>query len=295
MKILITGTTGMLGLAVRKNFKEAFPGAAIYILNRTRDLSASQVFVSLGVEEISKHEFDVVVHAGSPASPKDHVVASNVFHANVNLTEQLVNSVRRGGVFIYFSSGEVYGRSSTKSLNEDSPLRPVLAGPRSYYPLAKLAGESISMSRSDIRSVVFRVFHTFGPGLREGDGRSFGDLLWGAKKHSRLELFSSGSQVRSFLDSRDLARAVELSARKKWVSGVFNVGSEQEISIRQFADLVASLTDSKITYSNPEASPVELSSIERLVPNIDKLKNIGWERTISLERTIIETVSSFRT
>jgi len=178
-------------------------------------------------------------------------------------------------------------------LAEDARLQPNLSGPRSYYPLAKLAGESIASSRGDIRSVVFRVFHTFGPGLREGDGRSFADLLWGAYRNKNLELFSSGSQVRSFLDSRDLARAVELGARKQSMSGVFNVGSDEGVSILKFAELVASLTGSKITYSDSEGSPVQLSNLERLVPSVGKLLEIGWGPKISLEKTIMETIGSF--
>jgi nucleoside-diphosphate-sugar epimerase len=294
MKILMTGATGMLGRAVRDNFEENFPEAVIFLLNRTYSPSFGN-FVNLGVQEILENQFDIVVHAGSPASPKNHVNASGVFHANVNLTELLVKSVLKGGVFIYFSSGEVYGNSSSGRLTEDVRLQPNLSGPRSYYPLAKLAGESIASSRNDIRSVIFRVFHTFGPGLREGDGRSFADLLWGAYRNKSLELFSSGSQVRSFLDSRDLARAVELGAREQSMSGVFNVGSDEGVSILKFAELVASLTESKITYSDPAGSPVQLSNLERLVPSVEKLLEIGWSPKIPLEKTIMETIDSFST
>lgn len=294
MKILLTGTTGMLGRAVLDNFKESFPEAEIFLLNRTYSPSFGN-FVSLRAQEVLENHFDLVVHAASPASPKNHVNASGVFHANVNLTEMLVKSVRKDGVFIYFSSGEVYGNSSSGRLAEDARLEPNLSGPRSYYPLAKLVGESIASSRNDIRSVIFRVFHTFGPGLREGDGRSFADLLWGAFRSKRLELFSSGSQVRSFLDSRDLARAIEMGARKHGMSGVFNVGSDEGVSILKFAELIASLTGSKIIYSESGGSPVKLSNLERLVPSVEKLLKIGWSPKISLENTIVETMDSFRT
>ena len=51
MKILMTGTTGMLGRAVRDNFEESFPEAEIFLLNRTYSPSFGN-FVNLGVQEI---------------------------------------------------------------------------------------------------------------------------------------------------------------------------------------------------------------------------------------------------
>jgi nucleoside-diphosphate-sugar epimerase len=187
----------------------------------------------------------------------------------------------------------VYGNSSSASLNEESRLNPNLAGPRSYYPLAKLAGESISMSREDIRSVVLRIFHSFGPGVREGDGRSFADLLWGAHKYRELELFSSGSQVRSFLDSRDLSRAVAMTAKNPDATGIYNLGSDQGITIIGFAERVAALTGSKIIFRTLNDTQIQLSNLERLVPDTNKLRSLGWTPTISLDNTVLDTLKSF--
>jgi len=293
LRILLSGATGMLGSQTKAQLKKSFPQAELYLFARSHNFTQEDDQNWVELEDLVDNQFNLIVHAGSPASPLNHTSASNVFKANVELTESLVSSVLPGGCFIFFSTGEIYGQTSSEAIGEDFQPAPILFEPRSYYPLSKLAGESIALARADIRSVVLRIFHTFGPGVREGDGRSFADFLWGAYRNRELKLFSSGSQVRTFLDSRDLASAVVTVAKDSNASGIYNAGSEVAVTVLEFAELVAELSGSEITFEDKSNFQSELSDLERLVPCVKRLRSLGWSPSLPLEKTILDTLASF--
>ncbi len=285
--ILITGASGMLGGAILSRLLEAPEGHIVFALNRNPEkqwLTPAAPFV-MGDPNGG---FDVVVHAGSPASPKFHTNPIAVFEANVPLTQRLVELVKPGGTFVFISTGEVYGPNAKSPVSEDSPVNPVLQGPRSYYPLAKIAGESIALSRNDVRSVVLRTFHTFGPGVRKDDGRSFADLLWGAVANRSVSLTSSGSAIRSFLSDLDFVEAVMVAVESPDVRGFVNVGSPLPVSIRDFAEKVAIQSGSEVVFSH--STGVIASQIDVLYPNVDKLISFGWEQKVTLEVQISRTL-----
>lgn len=279
----------MLGGAIVKALQKEFPGAQLYSLARGRPLP-------LGVESLTESDlrgesFDLVVHAASPASPSTHVDPVSVFDANVRLSTCALRTVRPGGVFVFVSTGEVYGPSASTGVSEAQVPQPQLTGPRSFYPIAKLAGESISNSRQDVRSLIFRTFHTFGPGVRREDGRSFADFLWGAATKKQVTLTSDGSAVRSFLHIDDFSSGVICGIMEPKANGLYNIGEPKEMSVFEFASRVSEISGAPLVLQH-EVPKTELtpSPISRISPNVSKLEAIGWTRAHSTEDAIRDTL-----
>lgn len=293
MKVLLTGASGMLGSALWDHLRVNPAVSKIVRLQRLRQPNLAKDSSQISLAEAAAEKFDIVIHAGSPASPVNHTKPVDVFTANVHHTEALLGTVREKGLFIYISSGEVYGPSAGSPVSEDEHPLPVLLGPRSYYPLAKLAGESISQSRSDVRVVIFRLFHTFGPGLKKGDGRSFGDFLWGAATIGEIPLASSGGAVRSFMGSEDFVRAVKLAMTDKTMTGVYNLGSHIPMSIYDFAELVSKVSGASLVRQE-STNPLVPSPMSSLYPDTKKLESHGWNQDQSLKDAIRKTLRDIK-
>ena len=283
-KVLVTGASGMLGASVVRSLRKTFSCCQIYSIVRSSPLPEGVIRIT--ERDLLPGSFDAVLHLASPASPSNHVAIEAVSYANIELTRIVTASVKSGGVNIFFSTGEVYGPQAGLGVTESDVPRPQLVGPRSYYPLSKLLGEAISQSRSDVRSIVFRVFHTFGPGLRENDGRAFSDFLWGAAKEKKITMMSDGSTIRSFLHIEDFCTAVLLTLKNVDVYGTFNLGSSNPISILEFAKKVSQITSAKIEYQESRKSS---SPIPKLTPSTRRLEMLGWEQKHNEDEAITDT------
>ena len=285
MRVLISGSSGMLGSSALEFLKQRHPTLDLFAFSRDGQILYP---TREPTGEGSQLKFDAVLHAASPASPRNHANLDDVLDANGRLTLDLLNRVKPGGVFIYISSGEVYGGGHSRPIDEMTPVDPILSGPRSYYPVAKLLGETFCQQRRDIRTVIFRLFHTFGPGMRRGDGRSFADFIWEAVDSGVVTLKSDGNAVRSFMHSADFALAVELAIFNSNVKGVYNVGSNEPCTIREFAIAVCEATGARLAEGG--RSEFESSPNHSLYPNTRKLESHDWAVTRDVMQTILETV-----
>lgn len=282
--ILVTGASGMLGSSIVKHLQHVYPDALLYSIKNKRPLPSG--LISLRGSELRPDSFDAVLHLASPASPINHVDPVEVARANVDITYSTLAALAPGGFYAYLSSGEVYGPNAGTFVTEESQVSPQLHGPRSYYPLAKLFGESVALSRKDVRSVVFRVFHTFGPGLRRDDGRSFSDFLWGAALEGKIQMKSDGSATRSFMYVDDFCSAVLLAMRSPELAGIYNVGSSSPMTTLEFALEVSRITEAELVLTSSDIAP---SPIQALSPDTSKLESAGWKPLVSEQEAILKT------
>ena len=287
LRVLVTGASGMLGGAIAKALGASNPTVEIFSI-RHRSAIPSGV-IQLSLSEINQYQFDVIVHAASPASPADHINATNVIDANVSLTERLLLAIKPNGVFVFISTGEVYGPKAGEDVRESSPVEPQLFGPRSFYPLAKILGETLSLSKNDVRGVVLRTFHTFGPGVRQDDGRSFADFIWGAAINGVVVLESKGSAVRSLLHVDDFAKGVLTVIDSPSAAGVFNIGSSIPLSILDLAQRICDVSGALLEFSARQDSR-NSSPISVLTPNVEKLEALGWRQHLGVDDIIVDTL-----
>ena len=302
-KILITGASGMIGLYLLESLVAVFNGydikpEQIQILNRQdnkiiNEISSITNFITVRTQDFhtikEKFESDYVIHLASPASPLIHSRSSELDYINRVFLEKLIP--RKGGTILFASSGEVYGNEVPSPIKEEYFGRYPISELRSNYPKAKVLGEEYISSLFQNGEVsnfkIARLFHTFGPGMRSDDGRSFADFLFAVANGKNIKMHSAGQVVRSFLYSLDAVTAFVKLLSDKSQNGSFNVGSEDKVSILDFAKKVVAESGGKtaIEFTVPVKGYTETPN-QVLFPDTSKLQKLGWERKVPLEQAI---------
>ena len=305
-RILVTGSTGMIGswittfFANLQQFGVDTPDSIVALIH-SGDISNistlaknPKITFSTSRELLSnqKLNFDLIVHAASPASPTKYLSAEAMNEINNDFLKSLLNRCKTNPKLIYLSSGEVYGAGHSGAVSESTPLNIDTDLSRSMYPLAKLATEKTiqkASNGSEIKFNIFRIFHSFGPGLKRDDGRSFADFIWRAAEGQIPELHSSGGHVRSFLYLRDLVTGLLGTPLK---NEIYNIGGELPLSVKDFAERVSEVAglSGKIlirnAHKNDPYSPNQIS-----YPDVQKLLATGWRPSTPLDYGIQSTLN----
>ena len=239
---------------------------------------------------------DYILHFASPASPIDYLklpiqtlkVGSLGTHKALGLAKE------KKARFLLASTSEVYGDPSIHPQSEDywGNVNPI--GPRGVYDEAKRFAEAMTMAYQRYHGVetrIVRIFNTYGPRMRLDDGRALPAFVGQALRGEDLTVFGDGSQTRSFCFVSDLVEGIFkllMSNEKEPV----NIGNPAEITIKQFAEEVLGLinTKSKIIYKDlPEDDP----KIRQ--PDITKAKaKLGWEPKIDRKEGLKITIDYFK-
>lgn len=300
--ILITGSQGMIGNAIASTLNHlidlcAIPGARIFLASRNWSPSARSYWsrhsniVLVENHEITKinKRIDLVIHAASPSNITKINNQNELNLANLGMLMDIyeLNPLR----IIYLSSGEVYRGENLREGDHSSELSPHVK--RDWYPLSKLESETSLCKRSAETGTsvgVVRLFHTFGPGIKKDDGRSFADIIWGAVENRRIILHSPGNQIRTFLYLSDAVNGIIRIALRKHVGyEVANLGSTEPHSILEFASMVANVTDSEVIIKNDDG--FLHSPNVSIVPTIEKMDELGWIQSVTLVEGITRTVN----
>jgi dTDP-glucose 4,6-dehydratase len=239
---------------------------------------------------------DYVLHFASPASPIDYLklpiqtlkVGSLGTHKALGLAKE------KNARFLLASTSEVYGDPLIHPQTEDywGNVNPV--GPRGVYDEAKRFAEAMTMAYHRYHGVqtrIVRIFNTYGPRMRVDDGRALPAFFSQALKNEDVTVFGDGSQTRSFCYVSDLIEGIYKLLLSDEVNPV-NIGNPEEISLKDFAEEVIQLCNSKskIVYKElPEDDPKVRQ------PDITRAKNIlGWQPKVSREEGLKITLEYFK-
>jgi UDP-glucose 4-epimerase len=201
------------------------------------------------------------------------------------------------------SSSEVYGKSDDIPFREDSDR---VMGPttksRWCYAESKAMDEFLALAyhkQFGVPVVICRFFNTVGPRQTGMYGMVIPRLVQQALAGQPLTVYGDGQQTRCFCNVRDTVRAVvALSAEPRATGEVFNVGSNEEVTILDLARRILARSGSRseiklIPYDQAYASGFE--DMHRRVPDIRKIKAvIGWQPTVPLDETLDQVIAQFR-
>ena len=198
---------------------------------------------------------------------------------------------------VFASSSEIYGRNPNVPLTEESDR--VLGSPkiaRWSYSEAKAIDEFYAFElhkQNAFEVTIARLFNTVGPGQIGTYGMVLPRFVKAALSDEPLLVYGDGSQSRSFCAVSDVVEALDsLMSNSETAGQAYNVGSTNEISIKDLAQKVIDVTGSKSQIVFKKLSEVFGEHFEepaRRVPDISKIsKAIGWQPKKSLESTILE-------
>jgi UDP-glucose 4-epimerase len=244
---------------------------------------------------------DVVVHLA--ASVGVQLIISRPLDAllnNVRGTEIVLDAASKSGAKVLVAStSEIYGKNAAGPLHEDSDR--ILGSTfkaRWAYSTSKAVDEIFAYEfwrQRGLPTVVVRLFNCSGPRQTGAYGMVIPRFVGQALSGEDLTIFGDGTQSRCFCHVLDTVDALcRLLDTDEAVGDVFNVGSQNEISIRALAELVISLTGSAsrvrfIPYG--EAYEPGFEDMERRLPDIGKLQRAtGWAPTRSLEQIVRDVI-----
>ncbi len=305
-RTLVTGGAGFLGSHLCE-----------YLLNKGHQVIAMDNLLTGNIENIEhlqgenfkfiKHdvtqylyvagEIDYVLHFASPASPIDYLQLpiQTLKVGALGTHKALGLALSKKATFLLASTSEIYGDPLIHPQHEDywGHVNPV--GPRGVYDEAKRFGEALTMAYNryhDVNTKIVRIFNTYGPRMRPKDGRAIPTFIPQALKNEPITVFGDGSQTRSFCYVSDLVEGIYRLLMSDTNDPV-NIGNPQEMTIKEMAESVVKITNSKSKIIYKEL-PVDDPKIRQ--PDIAKAKKLlKWEPKVNLAEGLTKTVEWFRT
>lgn len=237
-----------------------------------------------------------VLHFASPASPRDYLeMPIQTLKVGSLGTHNLLGLAKdKGARFLLASTSEVYGDPQVHPQTEAywGHVNPI--GPRGVYDEAKRFAEAITMAYHRYHGVevrIARIFNTYGPRLRPGDGRVVSNFLSQALGGRPITIYGDGSQTRSFCFVEDEVTGL-LGLLDSDCTGPMNIGNPSERTVRDLAALVLEVTESssELVY---EPLPVDDPTQRR--PDITLARTtLGWEPRTDLREGLSRTAAWLR-
>ncbi|MET8631798.1 NAD-dependent epimerase/dehydratase family protein [Streptomyces sp. NPDC004096] len=256
------------------------------------------------VDELVR-ECDVVVHLAAAVGVKLIVEQPlKSFITNTKGTENVIEAAQRHERRILITStSEIYGKNSSGPLNENSDR--VLGSPsvaRWSYSTAKAVDEIMAVlyhRERGLRSTVVRFFNTVGPRQSSAYGMVIPRFARQAVRGEPLTIHADGRQSRCFLHVSDAVAALLLLLEHPDAVGeTFNIGADDEISIRELAERVIARSGSVSALehlSYDEAYGPGFEDMERRVPDTAKLRALtGWQPRHTLADVLADAIADAR-
>jgi nucleoside-diphosphate-sugar epimerase len=316
-KVLVTGGLGFIGSNLVKKLislgskavivDDLSKGNASFLINEIKDrkniLFVKRDLTKEMIKDIIKDEnIEIVFHLAAKIGGIKyfHIYPATILRDNTLITINVFESIRDNSVekIIYFSSSMVYERSSVFPLSED--LLTKIPPPITSYGFSKLVGEYIAKAYNEeygIKYVIVRPFNVYGPGEFPGEEPGLAHVIPDLVKKAiegqyPLEIFGTGDQTRSFTYISDLIEGVLLAA-EKGVNDDYNIGSEEEVKIIDLAKLIWDICGRKEPFAVKHLQPLKYD-VQRRVPDISKIKDLGWRPKVKLEEGLRYYINWYR-
>lgn len=233
--------------------------------------------------------FDYVIHGATAASARlEREQPDEMYSVIVDGTKHLLKAVEEVGVkrLLFISSGAVYGRQppTVTHLSEDYCGEPITA-----YGRGKKVGEMECLAaaeRQGFACVIARPFAFVGSHLPRDSHFAIGNFMRDCLLNQTITIKGDGTPLRSYLYAADLAEWLWVMLHKGDSGGVYNVGSDEAISIKELAYKVRACvgtTNAVEILGKPDPT----RAIEQYVPCIKRAQNeLGLVVRYSLDEAI---------
>ncbi len=297
MTVIVAGATGLAGSAIVKAFQAV--GHDVIGINRTvvdlMDAKATEDF-------ISRSEPSLIVDA---AAKVGGIGANNSYPVeflgdNITIQGNLMRAAHKANVsnFVFLGSSCIYPRDCAQPIKEEYLMTGPLEATNSAYAVAKIAGiEMVNSYRKEYGTKWISLMPTNLYGPRDNFDLTASHVLPAFIRRfveaaesgaDKVTLWGSGAPLREFLHVDDLAHAVVLASEKYDSNLHINVGTGEDLSIKELAQKIANTAGftGQIEWDStkPDGTP-------RKVLDVSRIKALGWKPTITLEDGIASTIA----
>lgn len=313
MKILITGGAGFIGsnLVARllkqknnqiividnlstgseENIKEFYSDPNFEFIEY--DITYESV-----IEIIKKLNISEIYNFACPASPKYYLkYPIETWEASVLGVRNLLIAIKGTNIKLFHSStSEVYGDALEYPQNEEyfGNVNPI--GVRACYDEGKRAAEAliydyIRKYNLDVR--VARIFNTYGPKMRNSDGRIISNFIMQALSNNDITIYGNGYQTRSFCYIDDTLDFIVLLMKSNIrIDYPLNVGNPYELSVNEVAEIIKERINSSSTIIHVDSMK---DDPQKRKPDITMAaKKLNWHPKVNFEDGLNKTINYFK-
>jgi len=294
VKILVTGADGFIGSHVVETLVKSGHEVRAFVLYNSFnswgwldeseqsirdsiDVFAGDIRDPHGVDKAVEKQDVVLNLAALIAIPYSYHSPDTYIDTNIKGTLNILQAARRHNVkrVVQTSTSEVYGTAQYIPIDEVHPLHP-----QSPYAATKVGADQLALSfhaSFDVPVGILRPFNTYGP--RQSARAVIPTIISQLANKSKVKL-GSLLPTRDFSFVQDTANGFLAAAQSDAIVGqTINLGSGFEISIKETAETIAKLMNTKLELVDDEQRVrPENSEVERLHASIEKAKALlGWQ------------------
>ena len=245
-----------------------------------------------------KVEVDQIYNLACPASPVhyQHNPVKTIKTSVMGALNCLGLAKRLRARILQASTSEVYGDPVVHPQVESywGNVNPI--GLRSCYDEGKRCAETLFMDyhrQNGVDTRIIRIFNTYGPRMRQDDGRVASNFIMQALRGEPITLYGDGRQTRSFCYVSDLVDGMMRMMDQDGFVGPVNLGNPGEFTMLELATKVRALTGSSSEFV---FKPLPSDDPRQRKPDITVAREkLGWAPTIALDEGLARTVEYFRT
>jgi GDP-L-fucose synthase len=300
-KIYIAGHRGMVGSAILRNLRNK--GYTNFILKTSHELDLRD---QKSVNDFFKEYQPEYVFLA--AAKVGGIIANNSYRAeflydNLMMESNIINAAHQSKVkkLLFLGSSCIYPKFAAQPLKEESLLSDYLEQTNEPYAIAKIAGIKLTEAYRDqydcnfISAMPTNLYGT-GDNYHPQNSHVIPGMIHKFYKaiqenKSEVELWGTGTPMREFMHSDDLAEALVFLMNTYNERQFINIGTGEEVSIKQLAEMIKATTGFKgqihFDTTKPDGTP-------RKLMDSSKIKSLGWQPRIGLNDGLERTWGEYQ-
>jgi GDP-L-fucose synthase len=299
-KIYVAGHNGMVGSAIVRRLKR---GAYTNILTKSHgELDLLDQKAVCDFLKTEKPDFIFLAAAKVGGINANNTYRADFIYENIQIETNVIYGAFLAGIFdlCFLGSSCIYPRECPQPIKEEYLLTGALEATNEPYAIAKIAGIKLCDSlNAQYKTRFFSLMPTNLYGVNDSYDLANSHVLPALirKAHEaklrgdeELVVWGSGNPRREFLDADDLADACVFLMEKGVDSGLYNVGTGEDITIRELTQTIMNIVGYKgnITFdvSKPDGTPQKLLDVSRI-------NALGWQYKIPLKEGIAKAYQDF--
>ena len=311
-KIYIAGHRGMVGSSLISYFKKYNINKLIYLEKKKLDLLDKKKVENF----IKNNKPDIIINC---AGRVGGILANSTYpveflNENIEIQLNLINAAYKNKInhLINLGSSCIYPNNFSKPIKEEYLLTSSLEKTNEAYALAKIIGlKSCEFYNSQYQTSYLTLMpcNLYGPNdnFHSKNSHFIPALIKkfvDSKKNNKssVEIWGSGKPKREIMHVDGLAYAITFIIYKKLIrdksllrlikkNSLINVGSGQELTIKQFANIIKKITKSNKKLKFNRKYP---DGTKRKILDLTRIKKLGWAPKVSLRSGLIDTINWYK-